>query len=395
MNSDGYDDSANRDDAHRDHAHGDHAHGDHAARGGDHDPQHPDAASSQQECTHRHDDHHHQHGNQRAGRVIPSRLLNGLFSSHSHDHAGSLDGELMVSKEGTRALAVSLAGLLVTAVLQLLVFALSDSVGVLSDAIHNFADAFTAVPIGLAFIVARRTPTKRYTYGFGRAEDLAGLVVVLVIAGSAIVAAWQAIARLMHPHHVTNLGLVALAGGIGFVGNELAARYRIRVGKRIGSAALVTDGLHARTDGFTSLAVVLAAGGLVLGWRLADPVVGLLITLAILGVLRSAARDIYRRLMDAVDPSLVEQVESVSRAVNGVERVDGVRIRWVGHELRAELNVTVSRELRVVEAHDIAEAVRHVLLHEVSRLSDATIHTDPRALPGSDPHELTAHHYGH
>ena len=300
----------------------------------------------------------------------------------------------MVSKQGTRALAVSLTGLLITAVLQLIVFLISDSVGVLSDTIHNFADAFTALPIGLAFVVARRAPTKRYTYGFGRAEDLAGLAVVLVIAGSAVVAAWEAIDRLVHPHHVTNLALVAVAGLIGFVGNELAARYRIRVGERIGSAALVADGLHARTDGFTSLAVMLGAGGVALGWRLADPIVGLVITLAILGVLRSAASDIYRRLMDAVDPALVEQVEFEATKVHAVERVDGVRVRWVGHELRAELNVTVGRDLRVVEAHDIAEAVRHALLHQIRRLSDATIHTDPRALPGSDPHELTAHHYG-
>ena len=292
-------------------------------------------------------------------------------------------------------MAVSLAGLLVTAVLQLLVFIVSGSVGVLSDTIHNFADAFTALPIGLAFVVARRVPTNRYTYGFGRAEDLAGLGVVLVISGSAALAAWAAIARLAHPHDVSNLGLVAAAGLIGFVGNEIAARYRIRVGERIGSAALVADGLHARTDGLTSLAVVLGAGGMALGWRLADPIVGLLITLAILNVLRGAAREIYRRLMDAVDPSLVEQVEREARKVEGVERVDDVRVRWVGHELRAELNVTVGRELRVVEAHDIAEAVRHALLHHVSRLSDATIHTDPHALPWSDPHGLTAHHRGH
>jgi len=299
----------------------------------------------------------------------------------------------MVSKAGTRALAISLTGLLVTAVLQLAVFIMSGSVGLLADTIHNFADAFTALPIGLAFVVARRAPTRRYTYGFGRAEDLAGLAVVFVIAGSAVIAAWEAIDRLVHPHHVTNLGWVAVAGVIGFLGNELAARYRIRVGNKIGSAALVADGLHARTDGFTSLAVVLGAGGVAIGWRLADPIVGLAITIAILGVLRGAVRDIYRRLMDAVDPSLVDQVEHEASEVPGVERVDGVHVRWVGHELRAELNVTVDRELHVFEAHEVAEAVRHTLLHHVRRLCDATIHTDPRALPGTDPHELTLHHY--
>jgi cation diffusion facilitator family transporter len=304
-----------------------------------------------------------------------------------------LDDALIVSKAGTRALAISLSGLLVTAVLQVIVFAISDSVGLLADTIHNFADALTALPIGLAFVVARRVPTKRYTYGFGRAEDLAGLAVVFVIAASAALAAWEGIDRLVHPHHVGHLGWVAAAGVIGFLGNELAARYRIRVGKQIGSAALVADGFHARTDGFTSLAVVVGAGGVAVGWRLADPIVGLAITLAILGVLRGATRDIYRRLMDAVDPSLVEQVEREAGEVAGVERVDGVRVRWIGHELRAELNVTVGRDLRVFEAHEIAEAVRHALLHHVRRLADATVHTDPYPLPGSDPHELTAHHY--
>ena len=337
---------------------------------------------------HGHEDHDHAHPIGLRGWVIQ------LVRPHSHDHADSLDDALMVSKAGTRALAISLTGLLVTAVLQLVVFIISDSVGLLADTVHNFADAFTALPIGLAFVVARRAPTKRYTYGFGRAEDLAGLVVVFVIAGSAVVTAWEAIDRFVHPHHVTNLGWVAAAGVIGFLGNELAARYRIHVGNKIGSAALVADGLHARTDGFTSLAVVLGAGGVAFGWRLADPIVGLAITLAILSVLHGAVREVYRRLMDAVDPSLVDQVEHEASEVPGVERVDDVRVRWVGHELRAELNVTVDRDLHVFEAHDVAEAVRHALLHHVRRLSDATIHTDPHALPGSDPHELTSHHYG-
>jgi cation diffusion facilitator family transporter len=340
-----------------------------------------------------HDEVHERHnGDAHEHRGGPVGFLLGLVRPHSHDHAGSLDDALMVSKAGTRALAISLTGLLVTAVLQLIVFARSGSVGLLSDTIHNFADAFTALPIGIAFVVARRPPTRRYTYGFGRGEDLAGLIVVLVIAASAAVAAWQAIDRLVHPHHVTNLGWVAAAGVVGFVGNELAARYRIRVGNQIGSAALVADGHHARTDGFTSLAVVAGAAGVAVGWRLADPVVGLVITVAILGVLRGAARDVYRRLMDAVDPALIDQVEHEAAKVSGIAQVDNVRVRWVGHELRAELNVTVDRDLRVHEAHDVAEEVRHALLHRVPRLTDATIHTDPLG-GGDDPHEVTAHHY--
>ena len=215
---------------------------------------------------------------------------------------------------------------------------------------------------------------------------------VLVIAASAVVAGWEAIDRLAHPRQVTDLGWVAAAGMIGFIGNELAAQYRIRVGRRIGSAALIADGHHARTDGFTSLAVVAGAIGVAVGWRLADPIVGLVLTLAICAVLRGAARDIYRRLMDAVDPDLIDQVLQVAAHVAGVRDVDGVRVRWVGHELRAELNLTVDRNLHVFEAHDVAEAVRHELLHQVSRLTGATIHTDPAPDGTGDPHALTAHH---
>jgi cation diffusion facilitator family transporter len=178
-------------------------------------------------------------------------------------------------------------------------------VALLGDTLHNAADALTAVPLGIAFVVGRRPPTRRYTYGYGRAEDLAGVVIVVIIAASSALAAYEAITRLAHPRSVSNLIAVAVAAVIGFAGNELVARYRIRVGRKIGSAALVADGLHARTDGFTSLAVLLGVGGVALGWDWADPVVGLVITVAILAVLRQAAREIYRRLMDAVDPALV------------------------------------------------------------------------------------------
>ncbi|MHB1927820.1 MAG: cation diffusion facilitator family transporter [Acidimicrobiales bacterium] len=342
--------------------------------------------------------HSHDHGgaHDHTLRDGPAGFVRRLLRPHSHDHADSIDDALVGSRAGMRALVISLSGLLVTAALQLIVFSLSGSVGLLADTIHNFADAFTALPIGLALVVARRAPTRRYTYGFGRAEDLSGLAVVLVIAGSAVIAAWQSIDRLVHPQRLSHLSLVAAAGAIGFVGNELAAHYRIRIGRRIGSAALVADGYHARTDGLTSLAVVVGAAGVVLGWRAADPIVGLAITVAILAVLRGAARDVFRRLMDAVDPVLIDQVERETADVDGVHHVDNVRLRWLGHELRAELDITVERDLHVHEAHNLAEVVRHRLFHHVHRLTDATVHTNPPpAAAGTDPHELTAHHYNH
>ncbi|MEO5974420.1 MAG: cation diffusion facilitator family transporter, partial [Ilumatobacteraceae bacterium] len=248
-----------------------------------------------------------------------------------------------------------------------------------ADTIHNFSDALTALPLGVAFILARRPATRRYTYGYGRAEDLAGIFIIAMIAISAGVAAWVAIQRLIHPREVEYFGMVIIAGLIGFAGNEFAASYRIRVGRRIGSAALVADGLHARTDALTSLAVVIGALGVWVGWRLADPIVGLLISVAILAVLRQAARDVYRRLMDSVDPRLVDTVETMLIATDGIERVDAVRLRWVGHELYGQVQVVSDGTLSLNEAHEISEQARHKLLHRVPRLVEVVIHSSPSA----------------
>ena len=338
---------------------------------------------------HCHGDHHHSH---QAHAVAMRGLLASLFRPHSHDASDSIDSALTTSAEGMRALKVSLGGLAVTAILQLIVAIFSHSVALLADTIHNFADALTAVPLGIAFFVGRHVPNRRYTYGYGRAEDLAGLVILAVIAASSALAAWTAVDRLIHPHTVGNIGWVIVAGLVGFTGNELVAAYRIRIGNKIGSAALVADGFHARTDGLTSLAVVLGALGVPAGWQMADPIIGLLITVAILFVLKNAARDIYRRIMDAVDPALVATVESEALSVNGVQAIENVRIRWVGHELNADLNITVDRNLSVAAGHDIAEVVHHELLHHVSHLAGAVIHIDPCRDDGVDPHRLTAHH---
>jgi cation diffusion facilitator family transporter len=292
-----------------------------------------------------------------------------------------------------RALKISLFGLAVTAAFQVVIVLISGSVALLADTIHNFSDALTAIPLAVAFWLGRRPPNKRYTYGYGRAEDLAGIFIVAMIALSAAVAGWEAVRRLMDPQDVRNVGWVVAAGIIGFAGNELVAVYRIRIGRKIGSAALVADGLHARTDGLTSLAVVFGALGAAAGWRLADPVVGLLITVAILFVLKNAARDIYRRLMDSVDPELVDQVSGALDEVPGVEAVQRVAIRWVGHELRAEADIVSDCQLTVAEAHGIAEEAHHRLLHRIPKLARATIHTNPCDHDGQDHHATTGHHF--
>ena len=318
--------------------------------------------------------------------------IRSFFVPHTHDVGESIDDALTSSRDGMRALKVSLAVLAVTAAAQAALAVASGSVGLLADTIHNAADALTAIPLGLAFLMARRKATPRYTYGFGRAEDLAGLFVVGVITFSAVAAAWVAIERLIHPHRVDHLGWVIAAGILGFVGNEIAAHYRIATGRRIGSAALVADGLHARTDGFTSLGVVLAAIAVIAGWKQGDPIVGLLISVAIFQILLQSARDIYRRLMDAVDPGLVKRVEEIARSVDGVERVTSVRIRWIGHQLHAAIRLSVDPHLSISAAHEISEKANHELLHKIARLSEAIIHCDPLVTEGEDPH-LTAHHH--
>ena len=340
-------------------------------------------------------DHHHPHEGHEHEHVHESGLLaavRDLFRPHSHDSATKIDSALETDSRGVRALKLSLVALLVTGLLQLIVVIATGSVALLSDTLHNFADALTVLPIWLAFIIGRRAATRRFAYGYGRAEDLAGLVVLVFIAGSALLAANQAIDRLLHPAEVHYLWAVAIAGAIGFAGNELVARYRINVGRAIGSGALVADGLHARADGFTSLAVVIGAAGVALGFSAADPIAGLIIAVLILVVLKDAARDVLMRIMDGVDPVIRDESEAVLAEVLGVEGVGDVRVRWIGHRLHAEAEVTVDESRTIAEAHDIAERARHALLHEVPHLASAIIHADPCGHGGTDPHAEPAHH---
>lgn len=314
---------------------------------------------------------------------------------HSHEAADKLDAAMESSAQGMRTLWISLTVLGLTAAVQAVVVVLSGSVALLGDTLHNAADALTALPLAVAFLLGRRVATRRFTYGFGRAEDLAGIVIVAVIAASSVLAAVTAIDRLTGPRAVSHLPAVAAAAVVGFIGNEWVARYRIRTGRRIGSAALVADGLHARTDGFASLAVLLGAGGAALGWRLADPIVGLLITAAIALVLKDAAREVFRRLMDAVDPAVVDTAEAALRQVPGVEGVAELRTRWIGHRLRAEATVAIDGSLSLHAAHQISVDAEHALLHAVPRLTAALIHADPARTGRAgeeDPHAALAHH---
>ena len=308
------------------------------------------------------------------------------MNTHDHDHDDdhghthgkvNVDRALEASKEGVRALKISMAALAATAVAQAGVVVASGSVALLSDTLHNLSDAGTALPLLLAFRLGRRRPSRRFSYGLGRAEDLAGIVIVAMIAASAVLAGWQAISHLANPVPVEHLGLVAAAGLIGAAGNEAVALYRIRVGRRIGSAALVADGLHARTDGLTSLAVLAGAAGVAVGWEWADPAVGLLIAVAIVAVLVQAVRGVGERLLDGVDPAVLDRVRATAASVAGVQEVGEVRARWIGHRMQADVRMTVDRELDVAAAHHIAEEVEAAMLHELPELEAAVIHVNP------------------
>lgn len=312
-------------------------------------------------------------------------MIKEIFAPHSHDAADSVDDTLESTAAGIRTVKISLLVLGLTALIQIVIVVMSGSVALAADTIHNFADALTAVPLWIAFALGAKPATRRYTYGFGRVEDLAGSFVVAMITMSAIIAGYEAIARLIHPQQIEHVGWVALAGLVGFIGNEWVALYRIRVGHRIGSAALIADGLHARTDGFTSLAVLCSAGGVALGFPLADPIVGLLITAAILAVLRTAARDVFRRLLDGVDPAMVDAAEQALVARPGVQAVRSVRMRWIGHRLHADAELDVDPALDLAQAHRIAHDAEHELTHTVPKLTTALIHAYPAEHGSSIP----------
>jgi cation diffusion facilitator family transporter len=322
------------------------------------------------------EEHRHDHNHGRRG--------------HRHTH-GAVDPTVATSERGIWAIKWSFVGLMATALLQLVVVLLSGSVALLSDTIHNFGDAATAIPLGIAFALTRLGVSRRFTFGYGRVEDLAGVVIVLIILFSAVVAGYQALERLISPQSVGFLWMVAAASLVGFIGNEAVAVFRIRVGREIGSAALVADGYHARTDGWTSLAVLAGAVGVWLGYPLADPIVGLLIAGAILVIVWQSGKAVFTRLLDGVEPEAIEEIRHAASQVPGVEDVSEVRARWLGHRLHAEVNVAVNPDLSVAEGHAIAREVHHQLLHHLSYLSGAVIHIDPVQEAGEEHHRVAAH----
>lgn len=326
-----------------------------------------------------HDHSHGSHGAHGQGR-----------GAHGHTH-GVVDASIASTDRGVWAVKWSFVVLAITAALQALVVVLSGSVALLADMIHNVGDATTAIPLWIAFVLARRKPSKRFTYGLGRVEDLAGLIVVAIILFSAIVAAYQAINRLLHPHPVVELGWLAVAGFIGFLGNEIVAVFRIRVGRQMNSTALIADGYHARTDGLTSLAVVLGAFGVWMGFPLADPIIGLLITIAIFGIVWQSARAVITRSLDGVDPDIIDEARHAAGHVQGVRAVNDVKARWIGHQLSVDLIVSVDESISVADAEELADRVRHELADHIPALSRTTVTFDGAGAPAA--HDHAGHHH--
>ena len=349
------------------HDHDDKTEHDHNESDHDHDHGHEGTPA---EHDHEHGAGGHDHGTGLLGWV------RGTFA-HSHSIEDKIDASMESNELGIWALKWSLVGLGITAFLQAIIVVISGSVSLLADTIHNFGDATTSLPLWVAFALAKRGASRRFTSGYGKTEDVAGVLIVLVIFISACIAAYESIMRFFHPQEVRYLGWVAAAAVIGFIGNEIVAQFRIRVGKQIGSAALVADGQHARVDGFTSLAVLIGVVGILAGFPILDPLIGIAITIAILFIVKDAARAVWRRLIDGIEPEIVTQLERTPLEVSGVRGVHRVRARWVGHKIEADLHLAVDPELTVRESHAIGERVDEALHGEIRSLGGVVIHVCP------------------
>ncbi len=308
-------------------------------------------------------------------------------------HLLSHDDEVDIHDSGAagiRATKVSLIGLGITAALQAVIVVFSGSVALLSDTLHNVTDALTAIPLWMAFALGRRKATRTYTYGFGRVEDFVGLLIVGAIGVSAALVVWESVRRLGEPRLIDHIPWVIAAGLVGAMGNELVARYRMRVGRAIGSEALITDGRHARTDAWTSLAVVVAGVGAAFGVAWVDPVAGLVVAAAIVVLIVRSARRVSRRLLDGVEPDIVARADATIRNVPGVRDVADLRVRWHGHKIRIATSVAVDPQITVVQGHEVAHDVEHALLHAFSSPVSVVVHVDPHN--NDEAHETIAHH---
>ena len=331
--------------------------------------------------------HGHAHGHDHHHRGGILGWLQHTFA-HSHDVHDKIDDVMESHERGFWATKWALVSLGITTVIQVMIVAASGSAALFADTIHNLGDGLNSVPLLLAFWLQRRVRRRTFSYGMGRTEDLAGIVIVLSIAVSAGVAGYESIRKLLDPEPISHLWWVVVAALVGFVGNEAVAWLQIRTGNQIGSAALVADGKHALIDGFTSLAVLVAVAGVLVGLPILDPLIGLAITATILVILKGASVAVFRRLLDGIEPEILAEIEHAPLHVEGVQDVHEARARWLGHKVQAELHVTVDRTLSVEDSHRIVERVHEALKEHVPAFGGATIHVCPCDHP--DPLPATA-----
>lgn len=320
---------------------------------------------------HIHHEHHHPHPDGRLLRKIAAALH---LPGFGHDHLDPAADEVIYqNKLGLRTIKLSLWILGITTGLQFVIYILSGSVALLADTVHNLGDTLNSVPLLIAFILAKRLPNKRFTYGYGRAEDVAGLLIVFSIGFSAVYILWQSIDKLIHPEPLSRLGWLTAAALIGFIGNEIVALMEIRVGRTIGSEAMVADGLHARTDGLTSLAVLLAAGGTWLGYPIIDPIIGIFIGWIIIGITWNATKAVFLRLMNGVNPDLTLKTEKSILSHPEIERIARLQLCWIGHRLQGEVVLVAKGALSIRQINDLTTHIQHHLSHALPCVNHFTI----------------------
>jgi cation diffusion facilitator family transporter len=341
--------------------------------------------------THHHDDHDHdeyEHAHSHDDHEPEHEGDSG--HEHGHEH-GRVEADLYGNRAGLRAVQLSTLGMFLVAAIQFAIAGIGGSAGLFADALHNLGDVFTTVALWIAFVLSSRAANQRYTYGYYRSEDLAGIFIVLVIIASAVAGAVESIQKLTSGNIPTQIYLSMAATLVGVIGNEAMAQYKISVGKRINSVPLVADGQHSRIDGLTSLAALAGLIFVRFGLPIADPIAGIVITLVIVTVVYSTSRSVLQRLLDAVDARVVPSIMKTASTVPGVENVTDVRARWVGHTMHIVMNIEVDANLTLAKAHAIAEEVRHRLFHSIEGVSEVVIHTDPSSESG-DYHQAMAHH---
>ena len=325
---------------------------------------------------HYHDHHHHHHSNNILAKIAHALHLPGFTHDHSHsDLAG--DRAFLDNRLAVRTVWIALVALGLTTALQVVIYIASGSVALLADTVHNLGDALNSIPLLFAFYIARRAANRRFTYGYGRLEDIAGVFIVISIGFSAAYILFESVQRLFNPRALDNLEWIALASIVGFVGNELVALMQIRVGRRIGSDAMIADGQHARIDGLTSLAVLIAVLGTLIGLPILDPIVGIVIAFAIVGITWNAIKAVWYRLMDAVDPHLAEHVEAHLRALDGVDEVVGLRLRWVGHRMYGVAHLRIAADLTLAESAELARAAQAEARQVIPQLEELTVQVEP------------------